>query len=796
MSTNQNRESLPVSAPSSSWTENATEMAAYANMQHTQAILDCEARIRSKNLRAGETMQALKARHEALCSAQRLAAAPATFRYFGSRSLWNNLSPADRWQKTTVLQILNHKGDFCPELSEQTWIDSFYENDGRHDSQHGEKLVTDPDILLARSQRPEFARCHNEASIEFFLRPFVHDKDFLRRFVHNYPRVLECPNVLSEEDLNDFELFKAFCSSPHLPKVPTCQRLVQALDRFDTSLFQSAELVLFALHQGLHILDRTKTPLRDNREFALAVPDSMVLPAHEGSLQYFSRRLRSDRQVVLAFLQVDGASLCFVESELLSDDTVAGTALQNNARVVVRCGTARYEKEFMLKVFAEYRRTGEFDERLWDLVDPHDTDVAAAALASYCCCRHKGSAEDATSNATGILALFDSADVTPPMAKQSWIKSERIRGHILDPSVWLKAFRVKSSRELWQLLPSRLQKDASFVQKLIKEAGAYVDVRTVQDIQCELPEIAEAREFWLQLGCGAAFVGLPDSLKGDKEVVIHGSTLEPVTMLKVLRGQTILEDRDVVESLLQSQASVWRVLPNHVRSLYPELIAKAMMDQPSVGVGRTVDNGPPLPRDVLVHRDVAIAWCRLNRNLPPTLRAQDYGIYFDYLEDPDFMLEVVAYNLYWLKQVSKKLCSDKTFMRRAIEKDARALCWASRSLKKDFELQLKAFSYRPDLPFRFISLSYTKDPESGYGLIASFATKLREMLRENDMLEEIMADAANPLSSGNLTCLNQGLETTEVYKTTFQAYLLGQRINENELWHFRRASAHLLMWGF
>jgi hypothetical protein len=611
--------------------------------------------------------------------------------------------------------------------------------------------------------------------------------------------------------------------------------------------------------------------LLDDRTFCLAVPNHMVLPTHQGCLRYFSKRLRHDYTVLQAYCRVDAASLAVAAVDRPRNDADAAGEHQDLIRLACRSTTTNPlavldgwgptttaaaeaycwigDRDFMLTFFREFRQrpttTGclggkEEAERLWQgvvesvamtlVVWRRDLDVAAAALASYgygCSLRRNGIIDDdsdhhaARNNLSAFIIKQTQSSLWPSLkgggvfdSFSSTRQQSCVFRQFSHPQIWLKAFQIASSKELWQLLPLHLQTNVAFAWKLLLQSGPSLDLLTILEIQKAFPSIAADRTFWLRLACSDAFVGLPDSLKNDKGVVLHGCALDdPTILIQLLHQEPILQDRDVVTTILQTKATAWRILPYAVQSLYPELIAQAMtammtMKQgkdSSLSVGRVwAEHG--LLRDVLIHRDIALAWCRFNRNLPPALLAPDYSIYMSYLQDPAFMLQVVEYNLYWLAHMpsSKGLCSDRQFMYQAVKVDPIVLCWACPDLKNDFELQLQAFSARADLPFRFISVSYTNDPEGGYLLVAQFASRVRAILREYGMLQEILGRAmsasttaaTNEESDYYVSLLNQGPETSAMYKDQLEECLFGKIVSAGEIRRVKQASTNLVQWGF
>ena len=155
------------------------------------------------------------------------------------------------------------------------------------------------------------------------------------------------------------------------------------------------------------------------------------------------------------------------------------------------------------------------------------------------------------------------------------------------------------------------------------------------------------------------------------------------------------------------------------------------------------------------------------------------------------MLQVVEFNLHWFRDMSKPLCRNREFVRQAIAKDPRILCWASKSIQNDFNLQLAAFSKRADLPFRFSSLSYSsnsRDPEDGFALVAIFANEVRRRLQMYCTLQQVFEHAMariNPFCPLHL--LNQGPETMKMYRERVTEYLVGYVMSDNELEQLRQA---------
>ena len=96
--------------------------------------------------------------------------------------------------------------------------------------------------------------------------------------------------------------------------------------------------------------------------------------------------------------------------------------------------------------------------------------------------------------------------------------------------------------------------------------------------------------------------------------------------------------------------------------------------------------------------------------------------------------------------------------------------------------------------------STCNDPDAGYRLVAEFAVRVREMLREYNTMEDIIMTSAmnEPLTSPCYLplLLSQGPETTQCYKRIVLEYLVGLDISNDELEQLLQASANLVLWGF
>ena len=864
----------------------------------------------------------LQRRRDELCRQQRLVAAPAVLQHFGSRSLWYNLCPADRWKRETLLQIYNYSDSSSsttatavaatvpPELSERVWIETFVtKNDNDHSAdytssslshscvelwQQGDWILQDADILLARVQQQQannqFEQQHTTKSLKFFLQPFLSNIPVLCQLITHIPQLMvhccgddndnggeKSVSLLPPEHYQNADILLAYCRAPGLT---ACV----ALPQFDRALFDNAGVMLQVLQAGVPVWSYLSPRLLNDKKFLLtAAAEAAAAAAAEtepcqssssssssssspsssprikssnehfrGSFAYVSTRLQADMDIIRAYCKIDGTSLQWVSwNELLlvaSDDNndnhqcreIVYAACQQHPKAISHISSscpARMEllqdAQFVQRLLQQWRdesnSSSSFSWQVWNDV-PKDlllqnTAVAGAALATY----------------ASHVVLIKAPPTTQTSSHQrhhrdKWHEQELLPSSCLhDPAVWLRAFeycshlqydsskrtlllRVLQQQLLWSRIPTQLLQDChTLVWPLLQQSSQKIKLsaQILGDMRQWFVQLQDDPQYWLcaiQHSAGIVHE-IPDSiLANHPDVVQAACRFDPAGMLTRPRNTEMLQEEIVVSTLLYHKPSLWRVLPNHVRLLYPDLLAVAMTKDFAATREKNNDGRssstthpsgnivPSLPPQVWVHPSVALAWCKYHRNLPPSLRPRDIRTYASYLTNVDFMLQVVEFNLHWFRDMSKPLCSNREFVQRAIAKDPRILCWASDAIRNDFDLQLAAFSKRADLPFRFSSLSYSsnsRDPEEGFALVATFVFEVRRRLQMHRTLERVFEHAAamtDPPCSLHL--LNQGHETVQMYKERVTEYLVGYQMSDSEVQQLQQASANLLLWGF
>jgi hypothetical protein len=250
------------STSSSGWSS-ATELQGRKNMALCQEILDCQQQLTVFRTR----LTKLKAEHKKQVQLQAVKVQ--------AKQAWPALSRKDKWKKLYLLAALNHSPDLPKQLREDLW-----------EQRVPKHLRHDPDLIIARLQRPEFIhyyRCGGRVfTIPVSLR---NNKEVVMQTVQHYPEILlhmQCKskqhyqeqndNNIEPQFLDDFDVLRALLKGCVANKNHGSSGgyLPQMVPLFSERVRSDANIMLEVLQRDAFCLSAVSSALRNDTAFAMA----------------------------------------------------------------------------------------------------------------------------------------------------------------------------------------------------------------------------------------------------------------------------------------------------------------------------------------------------------------------------------------------------------------------------------------------------------------------------------------------------------------------------------------------
>ena len=254
------------------------------------------------------------------------------------------------------------------------------------------------------------------------------------------------------------------------------------------------------------------------------------------------------------------------------------------------------------------------------------------------------------------------------------------------------------------------------------------------------------------------------TILNNKQFMIHAITSD----FKVYDAlcAPLNQDEDIVTTALQQNAKAIIFIPAFVQDMYPDAVAKSIRDCNGFVMYQFEEY---LSQRLWKNRDVVMSWLANGGDY----RTEDFPVEFE--DDEEIFLLLAESDLF--EFASKKLRSDKDFMKKAISIHSLLLLKAEGDLKFDFDLALTSYS-----PTRLDSnqVPHFFNEEFGYEYDFRFFKGFFEYLtHKKDKVDSffifLMAVSIirphNHVSSNHLASLNQGSETTNTILKLIHEYI-------------------------
>jgi Domain of unknown function (DUF4116) len=538
-----------------------------------------------------------------------------------------------------------------------------------------------------------------------------------------------------------------------------------------TATFEQLRVIFAPVQAGVGVPDVEAAPmlLRNNKEFVVRLlhhlaSASCTMSFPPTGLRAFSRRLREDRDVVLAAVRANG--LCLKDSAIYrfrrDEDIVTAACEQCAYAVLYVHGAIQFRQKFqrdrqrVLVFFAHLRAA----------------DNTALEGAGRTAVKRRSSLSGPGSSAPQVAKFWkelpplirnDKEVALTALLARSIALEDLSRTLYYDREFWLYAISVCPF--FWYYLPARYGSDLEMIRSVSPFPG--------NDMVFE------------------AIARFPDLLT-DKEFVLNAIRVDCSIMAELDRP--LSTDRDVIEAAIDCSYESLIHLPESVQIMYPDLVAKAIRSCPDDSdIWQVFDL---IEESLWSCRDVAYAWASkggdfLHEEFPD-----------EFEDDKELFLLIAEHNPadFWCS--SETLCKDKDFMLQVMQKNPLMIREVAAELKADFEIGLAAFgggestslaaTSSCDLPGRFDF----NDPND-FKFITDLAKKVRMRLSVHDhfvtvILCGISIDCGG--TSSQLCLLDQGKDTSLSYKMQLAQYL--DVPAGKELGMLRRASANLSRWGY
>mmetsp|Transcript_4001 Transcript_4001/g.9217 ORF Transcript_4001/g.9217 Transcript_4001/m.9217 type:complete len:762 (+) Transcript_4001:2-2287(+) len=559
-------------------------------------------------------------------------------------------------------------------------------------------------------------------------------------------------------------------------------------------------------------------------------------------LQYFSKEIRSDAELMLAVFQHRDSELSWMGdcSERLRDDkvffinavdkfrshctkrTVEGyIKLRNHnekpENQVLRYASQRLRSDFDV-VMSCVRQSGMNLEHASDDLRGNDKIVMAACAQDYTASMY--------SLPLGLeisfLEHYDFArsiiaDVSAETLKLSLDKHgdedeqfclDSILNENLDWSMIPETFRSDTkfvseaakflSWRRWEALPLEMKRNVQIASALVE--STYIDREIIWDVLHKCPEVLSDRKLVMDLIANHQVFHIDDlhrlvitnsviDIPNDKGLMLHAVKHHP--RLWKHCSEELRGDNDILIAVAEASSNSLQIVPSTYQLDHPEFVACVIQKH----VGRKFFESPgkikrmynSMLREMWHNRAVAMAWLEAggkwsNFDFPPA-----------FSEDGEMILTATKHFWAEFRWASDRLKSVKAFVIQALAVDARIIRFVSEELFFDHNVVMAAFS----TDVRAIEF-YAEGDDQSFAFLVSFAKKIRRRLLESrTFIDEFIGSAKCPSAENvdcNLSMLNQGPVMLATYEDKIASYA-GILHEEEELARYESTSHHLAAWG-
>jgi hypothetical protein len=748
--------------PSSSrdYPQQAVSQSIEANMRRSEELVACQ-----------EELERTQKRLEHLQSELKRTMTLTALREIGPDA-WHSLSYTEQRKKINLLTVLEHDSSTLVCCLRGPWDNDTFST----------RLRDDRDLVLARVRRKGFATYNRGFLIPNSLR---RDKEVVLATVQ------ACPWVLVLQDLpahfyQDVDVLEALCTSQE-SSVGGQYGRDKCLKRFSRELRSQASWMLIALQNGIKVWEALPQTLRSNRDFCLDAAAILLANASAEDntnnygtkcLNAFSQRLKADPEVVRAFCQADATSLAVASYALRRNLEIVQTACATDPTALVYClkGKTRTrlirDKQFWLDTLlkknnnnddnntASSSRSEQLWERLWRLVPPNlqaDRELALAFL------------ESAPAGSISVFMVPEELHNDKPfllevcrLGKLDWLPHCACCGDVT------------------------VDLDPDFGRALL--TCEFVEPDIVDSIVSQFPELWQDRRFWETLHpvqyeevWEDLMDHMPTRFRDEKDIMLRfctsESAMEAVVSILGNDGSQLLHDREIVEALLETDPiQVLSCFPEFVQMEFPDLVAKSIENSEDLDYLEEI-----ICDELWLNRDIALAWIRRGG-----LDDGDSIMVEYFFNDEEIFLAIAEHSYELFHFASERLRCDKVFLLEAVVANGKVWTELNEEMKNDFEITLAAFAGAPNLPY----FCFSQDN----GQMIQFARTVRDKLSHHDTFVKLIIGSIDAASGSTFFRLNQGRDTSLVYKRQI-AECLGIAMGD-ELKLLRQASANLAKWGF
>jgi Domain of unknown function (DUF4116) len=453
------------------------------------------------------------------------------------------------------------------------------------------------------------------------------------------------------------------------------------------------------------------------------------------SLQECSETLINDKDVVMAAVQKCGLELQYASYDLRADKEVVMAACQNDGRALEFCppGDVRDEltsdRDFMLAVLQKHG-----GPMLRIVAEPlkRDRQLLLEAL------KH------------GMRLRFcpfefqtEKEFLLETLARRSELYLEMNRNVLADRDV---AFAAMVSESSTQAVFNRALQHVPFLS-------------SNRDVVLAICQRGDA-EYVLSFLTDTADL----MVKDDKEIMLAAIGRD-AKIFRLASGRLQRDVEIILASLAAETASdVLASVGAALQEEHPQITVRAI-NVASIRCLRLVR--PLVPEALWMNRDVAIAWIRRTGG---TLDAFDALLQ----TDEEMCMEVAEHAWRDFGRVGEALRSNVAFMTRAVDVNGRVLRYASREIRQDLDLAVRAIASHPD--------ALGSSAAEGTALFGIDCNAVRDHVQSKldlhttfvrDFLRGIAITKPHlpPARRSQLTMLDRGVETSEAFKQLIAEFL-------------------------
>ena len=383
----------------------------------------------------------------------------------------------------------------------------------------------------------------------------------------------------------------------------------------------------------------------------------------------------------------------------------------------------------------------------------------------------------------------------------------------LDPAFFRDA--IEEDKIDWNLLPTELRNDTGFARSITR----FTNTVTARKILNHFPELHSDRTFWLRMldlvppsdGDIDHFNSLPRLLRdfaspeifADREIMQRECIkyADVVTLVHPTLGN----DRDFLAAVLNQNPGALQHVSHVVQLLYPDLVVGALAPLGRIDYSDCMDHSFELLRveraiapSFWEDRSFVLSWVKAGLGFPPVelfprevrmMWTVDKELFYLTAKHSESKVSILAFE----RWADASLRNDKPFMLQVVQCKPALFDVASENLQRDLDLAITAFAGPSALAEEHMTRLHFNGLDD---VVNELVRSIRERLDWHDtfvatLLRGMSASPTNSTASTplNLSLLNQGAETSVVYKKLIADFLNVPTGSELRL--LRRAHEHV-----